>query len=201
MRCLLCHKELGEGSIRDILIGEDPLCQNCRKQWHRYDLNTKIQGIKIHSIYQYEDAFATCLIQYKECYDEALKDVFLFESKKQIKRKYQGYTLCLLPSTKQRIVERGFSHLKLMFQSVGLPMLEPFEKKDELSQKNQNYYQRQNMTDSIVLKEGIELPKKILLCDDVITTGATIKGALKALQGQKCKVEILVVACAHQYYS
>ena len=190
MRCLLCMKEMGKGSIRDVLFEEDIICEECRRQWEERDISFKMDGIRVRSDYVYNDAFSSCLVQYKECFDEALKDVFLYRQKKKIRRMYRGYTLCMMPSGRKKMEERGFSHLAGMFECVGLPVMEPFGKKDESDQKQKDLKERMKMIDNIVLKEGISLPKKIVLCDDTLTTGSTLKGALSTLDRNRHQIEI-----------
>lgn len=194
MRCLLCMKEMGKGSIRDVLFEEDIICEECRKQWEEKDISFMLDGIRVRSDYVYNDAFSSCLVQYKECFDEALKDVFLYRKKKKIKRMYRGYTLCMMPSGRKKMEERGFSHLACMFECVGLPVIEPFNKKDERDQKQKGFMERRKMINNIVLKKGVNLPKKIVLCDDTLTTGATLKGALSAFDLTKHDVEIYCVS-------
>ena len=88
-----------------------------------YKKDIKLGPYIVKSSWEYNDAFRSTLIQYKECYDEALKDVFLYPTRKKIRNYLRGYTLILMPSTKEKLEERGFSHLKFMFSSLKLPML------------------------------------------------------------------------------
>ncbi|MCH3960800.1 MAG: hypothetical protein LKF53_06595 [Solobacterium sp.] len=194
MRCLMCGRELGECSIRDILFGDDPLCLTCRKQWKYYPQCFYVDGIQADSDYLYREGFSTSLIQYKECGDEALKDAFLQPMIRKLQRRYHGMTLCLMPSSEEKIKERGFSHLMEMYASLGLPMMEPFIKNASAVQKELNYAGRQKITEQISLRKDAVLPEKIVLCDDVITTGATLKGALHCLN--RTKHHILIYAAA-----
>ena len=50
------------------------------------------------------------------------------------------------------------------------------------------------MKELIRLKEGIVLPQKVLLCDDTVTTGATLLGALSVLPQNVGKVRIYTVS-------
>lgn len=198
MRCVMCGKEFGEGSLRDILFGEDPLCLSCRSQWFHQPQRYRVNGVLGESDYLYNEAFSSCLIQFKECGDEALKDIFLFEAKRRIARKYRGWTLCLMPSSQEKQERRGFSHLQEIFANAGLEILEPFVKTEDIVQKKRSYAERQQMKAKIRLKEGVLLPDRILLCDDVITTGATIKGALCCIEKEKYLVRIYTVAADTQ---
>ncbi len=194
MRCLMCGKELGESSFRDVVIGEDPLCSPCRKQWEKKHISFVIDGVKGEADYVYNDAFSSSLIQLKECGDEALKDIFLFEVRKKIKRKYRGYTLCCMPSSLEKINSRGFSHLQEMYSCLDMEILEPFIKNTNISQKQNPGYLRKNMSHEIKLKSGVKLPKKLLLVDDTITSGATLKGAIACLSKEQHKIKIYCVS-------
>ena len=199
MRCLMCQKLKDSGSIRDIFDSSDPLCAQCRSQWQKKRIRFRYEGIPLESSYVYNDAFSKCLIQYKELNDEALKDVFLYEEKERLHHKYHGYTLCLLPSSEEKRKKRGFSHLEKMFGCLDLNMLEPFEKTTVQSQKKATVGQRLEMRHHIRLKEGIQLPEKIVLCDDTITTGATLSGALSCLDLKAQKVRIYTVSANHRW--
>lgn len=194
MRCLMCSKKMSEGSWKDVLFGNDPLCESCRSQWEKRKIVFEVEGIRGNASYLYNKAFSSCLIQYKECFDEALRDVFLYEVKNEIRRKYSGYTLCLMPSSEEKQKQRGFSHLKRMFSLLNMPMIEPFEKQSDLSQKKLPLYMRKDLVHNIRLKEGTELPDKILLCDDTITSGSTLKGALHCIDRRNKKIRIYCVS-------
>ncbi len=194
MRCLMCGKELGESSFRDIVVGEDPLCSACRKRWEKKDIKFVLDGIDVEANYVYNDAFSSALIQFKECGDEALKDIFLYEVKNKLKRKYRGYTLCCMPSSLEKMNSRGFSHLQEMFSCLNMETLEPFIKNTNVSQKETPGHLRKNMSHEIQLKHGVVLPKKLLLVDDTITSGATLKGAIACLSTQQHKIKIYCVS-------
>ena len=194
MRCLMCGKELGESSFRDIVVGEDPLCSACRKQWEKKHIAFVLDGVRGEADYVYNDAFSSALIQFKECGDEALKDIFLYEVKNKIKRKYRGYTLCYMPSSLEKINSRGFSHLQEMFSCLNMEILDPFFKNTNVSQKENPGYLRKNMSHEIQLKHGVVLSKKLLLVDDTITSGATLKGAIACLSTQQHKIRIYCVS-------
>lgn len=199
MRCLMCGKELTDGSFADVFIGEDPLCSECRGQWKRIRCRFRLEGIQVYSSYLYDEAFSACLIQYKECGDEALKDVFLYEEKEILKRKYRGYTLVPMPSSERKRELRGFSHMERMLECTGLPVLEAFEKTADIDQKNLSGPMRRQIAGSIRLKEGIVLPEKTVLCDDTVTTGSTLKAALDCIGGSRKKLRIYTVSANRRW--
>ena len=197
MRCLLCGCEMQQGSLRDILFNEDIICEACRSKWERKKIDFRLDGIRVRSDYVYNDAFSECLIQYKECCDEVLKDVFLYRIKDVIRKRYKGYTVCLMPSSTTKRAVRGFNHLAGMYESLGIKMIEPFEKVEEKDQKGAGRVERRNMVHGIRLKPDVQLPKKLLLCDDTITTGSTLKGALRVLDHNSHRIEIYCVSANH----
>ena len=200
MRCLMCEKELGYGSLTDILFGDDPLCHACRVKWKKKRIRFMFEGHRLRSSYVYNEAFSSCLIRYKELGDEALKDAFLYEDKNWFRHTYRGYTPVLMPSTKEKEEASGFSHLARMFECTGKETLSPFVKLSDRTQKGRTRAERLAMSVNIGLKEGAVLPDKIVLCDDVITTGSTLRGALKALEGYSGKIEIYTVSATALWF-
>ena len=190
----MCGRRTGSSSMPLIsMFSEDPLCFDCRKLWKPYQGRRKIEWIPVNILYDYRSGYSSALIQYKECGDEALKDIFLYPYISRIRWKYRGYTLLLMPSANEKVRQRGFDHLKEMFACLNMPMMSPFEKRREIDQKGGSRSRRSEMSGNIILKEGSVLPEKILLADDVITTGSTLRGALRCIDMQKHRIRILCV--------
>lgn len=192
MRCLLCDAIRERSGLYGTLFSDDPLCENCRKEWQRQDIHMRFEGVPLYGTYVYNDAFSKCLIQYKECMDEALAPVFLYGIAGQLHHRYHGYTVLLMPSSAAKIKERGFHHLEKMLEPMGLPILDPFEKTDDRSQKEKHADERESIV--LRLKEGIVLPKKILLADDTITSGSTLRAALSLLDQRRHTIRIYTVS-------
>ncbi len=157
MHCLMCGLEKGDGDIIDILENDDPLCHTCRSSLKHVRFRMKFHGYKLYASYVYDDAFAKILVQYKECFDEALKTVFLYPFRWWLMIRFFGYTVCYLPSSKEKIAKRGFHHLEKMFSSLSLRQADLFEKVNDFDQKNRSVEERMRMADNIALK-------KIVLC-------------------------------------
>ena len=194
MRCLMCQKEKGDGDWLDILECEDPLCHACRLSLSRVDFHMKFHGYPLYSTYLYDAVFASMLIQYKECFDEALKHAFIYPIRWWLNIRFFGYTVCYLPSSKAKVGKRGFHHLKEMYSGLCLESLDLFEKIDDYDQRDKSKEERLKMVENIRLKQGIKVPKKILLVDDTLTTGASMLGALHALSKFDVKICIYVVS-------
>ena len=199
MRCLMCGKELGTAGLRDILFGDDPLCIQCRRQWQKKRIFFRFEGHRLRSSYVYDEAFSRCLIQYKELADEALKDVFLYEEVRWFRRVYRGARLAMLPSAPMKVQSRGFSHLLRMFECTEMEIIDPFIKLDSADQKKRSVSERRQMEHGIFLKPDADLRGKIVLCDDTITTGSTLKGALNALGDKAEDIEIYTVSANRRW--
>ena len=177
-------------TVGEMLWEEDQLCHTCRGKWIRAGSGHRFSGCRTEILYLYNQDTASVLLQYKEMGDEALKDVFLCRDRKRLSLKYRGSTLVLMPSREEKVRERGFPHLRKMFEQLDLPMLDCFEKTDPRDQKELSYEERQ----TIVLKlKNVTLPEKIVLVDDVITTGATMRAALSCVKDRCGSVRILAV--------
>ena len=192
--CLMCDKEQENDTLLRLLFSDDPICGECRSQWQKHRKREMLDDIPMEALWQYNGAFSSCLLQFKELHDEALKDVFLYPFVNRLRHRYRGYTLLLMPSSREKQEERGFSHLKEMFECLHLPMLEPFIKESSRVQKALGRKGRMEMEHSILRRKEIELPKKILLVDDVCTTGSTLRGALHTLKKEDHTVRILTAA-------
>lgn len=195
----MCGKRIGADDLFDLLLSDDVLCRACRGSWKAAPGMFMAGGIRAEAPWLYEDAFSSCLLQYKEAGDEALGDVFLWPVRHRLARKWRGWTLLLMPGTEEKRRQRGFSHLRGMFACLGLRMEEPFLLKEQFSQKNRSPSERQRMAHNIVLKPGARLPQKVLLCDDTITTGATVLGAYAALP-PGLKVRILCASANVKWF-
>lgn len=195
MKCLYCDKDyLRNSSIIYYLLDNDGLCQKCREALRYQPTVITKEELKVKSFYIYNKMFSSLILQYKECMDEALKDIFIHPFKAYIRLKYRKYTIVYVPSSKQNLKRRGFNHLELMFSSLKLPSLDILEKIEDISQNNLSMQARSKMINNIKLKEGVKVPKKILLVDDVYTSGSSIYGSYLVLKKYTHDIKALTIA-------
>lgn len=190
--CLYCDTKINRYTLYSLFIEEDKLCLKCREDL-KPKLNTfYIDDLKVTSIYKYDSLFKTLLLQYKECYDEALAPIFMYKIDILIRIKYLGYKILYVPSSIDKLNKRGFNHLKLIFDYMDFKEVNGLKKKEELSQANKNAKDREKMIDNFIY-EGEKLDK-VLIIDDVCTTGSSLKGVYKAIKGHCKHVEAFVLA-------
>ncbi|MEE3425998.1 MAG: hypothetical protein VZR26_10565, partial [Erysipelotrichaceae bacterium] len=112
--------------------------------------------------------------------------------KEYIELRYHGYHLLCIPSSRRKIAERGFDHLKEMFRTVQMRRLEGLFMKEEMSQEGKDLTARRQMRSNFLYKGPFA--DKILIVDDVITTGSTLKGAFEAVSGHAKRIKVLSLA-------
>ena len=100
------------------------------------------------------------------------------------------------PSSKIDDEKRGFNHVKEIYKSLGLPILDILEKNTVDKQSSKSKKKRLNI-EKIIEGENIEIlnGKKVLIVDDIYTTGATIFKCIEIVKEARPKViKVLVVA-------
>ncbi len=180
MNCLYCDEEIKKIRFAALLNGEDKLCIKCREGMIKRHEKFLVEDMEVETFYDYDSFFRSLLLQYKECYDEALKDVFLYEIKDYLKFRYRGYRILYVPSTKRKNEERGFEHLRGIFSDLGMEEVKGLAMKNELVQEGRNRKEREEMTINYIYNGN--MIDKVLIVDDVFTTGSSLKGVYSAIK-------------------
>lgn len=182
--CLICGNSLrNASSLMHMFYVDDVICDKCLSKFTKKKKIIMLDNHEVEGLYVYQGLVREMIVQYKEMYDEALSSSFLYRDVKYLKKKYKDYVLVPIPSSKKDIERRGFKHVNKMFQIVGLPIVELFAKKDDVNLKKASYAQRQNIKEHIILSASLPKETKILIIDDVLTSGASMKACFDLLAG------------------
>ena len=194
--CKICFNQIKDNSLHSLVMKNNQLCEECFAKFEPKFINFKLDGIKGLAIYEYDQTIKELLFKFKGCYDIELKDVFLDRYINYLRLKYYGFEMVPIPSYYLDDQTRGFNHVKNIFNRLKLPMLKIIKKTKKEKQANKNKKEREQVI-KILEAEGLEKVrnKKILLVDDVMTTGSSLRAALSLIKpGKPKKIEILVMA-------
>ncbi len=174
------------------------LCGNCRELFAPKFINFNVKDYKALALYEYDETIKTYLYQFKGCYDYELYPVFLYQYINEIRLLYLGYTVIPIPSYEEENEERGFNHVEEIFSLLRLPTLKILEKTEKFKQAKNTAKEREGIKDFLKVKEKVDLSdKKVLLVDDVYTTGSTMKTAIDLVEKLHPKdIKILVMSKA-----
>ena len=195
-RCLWCGRSLKyEDSLSGMFWVSDVICRKCRQAMKMRKRVFCRKGIRITSFYQYADTVRDMIIQYKELNDEALFPLFLWPVAARLKRKYRDHVIVPVPSHVSRHEKRGFRAVEKMYSLLELPVYDVLIKDKAVSQKSRGHKKRQEIGRYLRIRDdhGLE-NRKVLLVDDICTSGETIAACHKLLSGNCRKITVLALA-------
>ncbi|MDN7244444.1 ComF family protein [Planococcus shenhongbingii] len=156
------------------LPGEE-MCGDCR-HWETTEFAGLIESGS--SLFQYNDAMQAFLHQYKFLQDVALAHVF-GEDLKTAFRKSEN-VLVPIPMNSKKLKERTFPQVDRLLDAAGLTYSH-FLIKSEDVQGTKTKAERM-AAKNLFAWNGEKVPKKIVLVDDLYTTGTTMRQAAKAMK-------------------
>ena len=134
---------------------------------------------------------ARTVVLFKDANERRLADLFGFILGQRIQADWGCWThaLCWIPATKEAVRRRGFDHAELLARCVAqhlkvpaLPLLSRPHACDQRSlSRKQRLLAAQQFTCTGHTSQIPMHPRRILLIDDVFTTGATVEAASQAL--------------------
>lgn len=194
--CKLCFETMRDDDLAHIITPNLLLCRKCYQKLIPKFIRFNVNNYKALSFYQYDEDIKSLLYQLKGCFDYELAGVFLDRYAKYYRLIFDGYIIVPIPSYLKDDEIREFNHVVEMFSFLKLPMERAIVKTEHFKQADHNYYQRKEIGKYMVLKENLNLKdKKVLLVDDVYTTGSTMKAAVKLIESLHPKdIKILVMS-------
>ncbi len=189
------------------------LCRECKKQLETYAIweivenkNPYILFDEQISIFSYKALIRSEILSYKFGEDSYLYKTFanfLIKNQK-VFQKIKSYDIIIpVPISKKRKRERGYNQSLLIAREIGknanIEVVENclYKTKDTIEQSKLKREEREENAKNVyeVKNEKILENKKILLIDDILTTGNTLNSCSKEIKkGKTNKIGVLVLA-------
>lgn len=194
--CKICFKNIdNEFTIHNLLDRNLSICHDCFVKLDPVLRDFECDGVKCCHIFFYNEKIQEMLYQFKGCKDYELRQTFLEYYKNYLFYKYYGYFIVPAPSFIDADNERGFNHVEEMFSVIKLKMIKCIHKTKNVKQADLSKEERQNISQSLVIDDVDLRGKKILIVDDVFTTGSTVKTMINLIRSKKPKdIKALVMS-------
>ncbi|GAX06803.1 competence protein ComFC [Secundilactobacillus pentosiphilus] len=222
--CLLCHRPLlPQLTLWQVLnfqpVEDELLCQTCVGQLEPIPVDQACTGcgrlcakkycsdclrwqtppnFKNRALFRYNDILKQYISQYKFYGDYRLKNVFQTQIKREVER-FDADLVIPIPVNPATLQQRGFNQVAGLLEKVettdGLATRE-LVKRQPQSEKNRQ--QRLQTEQPFVINLASEKfnKKRVLIVDDIYTTGRTIRHAATLLQNAGAS-EVMGLTLAH----
>ena len=184
-----------------------PICTKCRREWHPHYYSTQIAKLQVHSGVMYSPIASKIILAAKEN-GLAGADMLVIDSIIHVLSlghfDEHNIRLVPIPSSPSARRRRGRSFIVDITSTIGRQLGIPVSDSLELCRKVVDQSgldataRAENMQGAFALKRGAFPRGDLILIDDVVTTGATLTEAARALRHHGLHVLASVTACVAQ---
>ena len=182
--CVICHSRK-ENSF---------LCKNCKNEitFNNFKILRVIDNIKIFSCCNYsgtpQKLVRLLKFHNKKFLSKEISDL-IFEYIKNLNLDFSDYEIICVPLHKKKQRKRGFNQCELISKELSLKLNIPYNFnlikriKNTKSMYNLKYNERvENLKDAFSVDKNYYSGKKLLIIDDIVTTGTTLSEMIKELK-------------------
>ena len=178
-----------------MLCKNPTICHECLLKLNPVLKSFNFEGIECFHIYFYTEKIQELLYQFKGCKDYELKSIFLEYYSSYLNSKFNGYTIIPAPSHEKSDKERGFNHVEEIFSVLKLKTLKCIHKTKQVKQADLTTKERGKIGKVLRIDDVDLKRKKVLLVDDVFTTGSTIKSMIKLVKEKGARnIKVLLMS-------
>ena len=196
-KCSVCEKEVEEDEIY--------ICKNCRKKILEKKELFKLENV--YFLFRYENEIKKLITDYKLNERRELSKFFkkLIEKElKKIIKEDKIEVIIPVPASKEKIKRRGFNQVELILDEIGLSYVKISRKKDTVPMHKiyDKKFRKMNIKSAFCSDISFK-NKNILIVDDIITTGSTIKEIIKTLKklGEPKNIFIFSISVSKNFSS
>lgn len=181
-KCMFCRKIIDKGNT----------CNECAKTLLHENINIKPPQFidKVYAPFYYKGSVRQAIIRYKFSRTTAYAEPFAKFMAQVMKDKVNADFITWVPISRRRLRTRGFDQSRLVAEylskELNLPLIETLKKvrhnKRQSMMKN-SAARRANVVGAYeIIDAGRIFLRKVLLVDDILTTGATLSEAARMLK-------------------
>ena len=169
------------------------ICTECRREWIPHYYKTHVQQLKVHSALLYTPTASKIILAAKENSIQGAEDLLISAITHVLNKAHLNshyFQLVPVPSSKVSQRRRGRSFIVDLTQKISQLIDIPINDCLQLTRRVADQSgltkdkRRTNLAGAFSVKPGAILRGDLILIDDVVTTGATLSEAARALNSQ-----------------